>query len=148
MKSRINRKNKRWGLAILSALLASTLFMLHKQSGRNYGFAYSQTQEDSAASAKAFLIASRVLLHPRCVNCHPEGDHPLTGEQSRPHPMKIERGPDGMGTAGLQCSGCHQDKNLPGEHTPPGAPDWHLSAQPIFQLNFFLPAVYPTLIKG
>ena len=40
--------------------------------------------------------------------------------------MNIERGTDGVGAAGLSCSGCHQDKNLPGDHSPPGAPQWHL----------------------
>jgi hypothetical protein len=126
MKSRERHKNKKSMLGLLSVLLACTFLMPHEQSGRDYGFAYAQTQEESAVSAKAFLRASRVLLHPRCVNCHPEGDHPLIGDESRPHPMYIERGQNGMGTAGLPCRGCHQDKNLSGEHTPPGAPEWHL----------------------
>jgi hypothetical protein len=126
MKSRANREHKKWGPPLLGILLASTLFVLHEQGGRNQRFARAQTQDDRSASAKAFLTASRVFLHPRCVNCHPEGDHPLTGDQSRLQPMNIERGPDGMGIAGLSCSGCHQDKNLSGEHSPPGAPEWHL----------------------
>ena len=92
----------------------------------SYGLARAGTKEDAAASAKAFLVASSILLHPRCLNCHPYGEHPLVGDKSQPHPMNIERGADGMGGAGLQCSGCHQDKNLAEEHTPPGAPDWHL----------------------
>ncbi len=123
-------------LALLfSALLLATLFTHTERSdkigfaraGFAYaGFAYAQTQTDASASAKAFLTASRVLLYPRCVNCHPDGDHPLVGDHGSPHPMNIERGKNGMGTAGLFCSGCHQDKNSPGEHSPPGAPDWHL----------------------
>ncbi len=126
MKAGANRKGKRWEMVLVSVLLASTLLMLSKQAIKKYGLAYAQTQEDSVSSARAFLAASRVLLHPRCVNCHPEGDHPLVGDESDPHPMNIERGPDGMGTAGLRCNGCHQDKNLSGEHSPPGAPEWHL----------------------
>lgn len=126
MKPGANRKTKRRELAVVSLLLASALLMLSKLALEKNGFAYAQTQEGSAYSARAFLAASQVLLHPRCVNCHPGGDHPLVGDQSHPHPMNIERGPDGMGTAGLRCSGCHQDKNLSGEHSPPGAPEWHL----------------------
>ncbi len=126
MKLSARRKRKRWGIALLNILLASALLLLCKQGGRDNKFAYAQTQQDSADSAKAFLMASEVLLHPRCVNCHPEGDHPLVGDHSWPHPMDIERGPDGMGVAGLSCSGCHQDKNLAGEHSPPGTPGWHL----------------------
>jgi hypothetical protein len=95
----------------------------------DYAVASASSKNDSDASAKAFLAASRTLLHPRCVNCHPEGDQPLVGDTSLPHPMNIERGADGMGGAGLQCSGCHQERNLPGEHTPPSAPDWHLPAR-------------------
>jgi hypothetical protein len=65
-------------------------------------------------------------LHPRCVNCHPVGDSPLIGDASRPHPMRVRRGPEGMGKDGLFCSTCHQEKNLPGAHMPPGAPGWQL----------------------
>lgn len=119
-------QKRRWALLLLSIILVSALCMLHRQWITSDGYALAQAQADHAASAKAFLLASQVLLHPRCVNCHPEGDHPLTGDRSLPHPMNIERGPVGMGTAGLSCSGCHQEKNQPGEHTPPGAPDWHL----------------------
>ncbi len=125
MESGSNRKRK-WSLALLSVILALVVSMLHGQSGNKFGLAQAQMKDDSAGSSKAFLAASKVLLHPRCLNCHPEGDQPLVGDRSRPHPMNIERGPDGMGVGGLECSGCHQDKNLPGEHTPPGAPEWRL----------------------
>jgi hypothetical protein len=40
--------------------------------------------------------------------------------------MDVRRGLEGQGVAGLKCSTCHQDRNLAGEHLPPGAPDWHL----------------------
>ncbi len=125
MKSTIKLKTEKWHLGVVIVLLASTVLMPHAQ-WKDSGFAYSQTQEEHAGSARAFLKASQVLLHPRCVNCHPQGDHPLVSDHSFPHPMNIERGPDGMGLAGLSCSGCHQDKNSRGEHSPPGAPDWHL----------------------
>lgn len=119
MRSRRKGINQKSGLLFGVGLLVSTL-------GTDIPSASAATKQEQAASANSFLIASRTLLHPRCINCHPDGDHPLVGDQSRQHPMSIERGPDGMGIAGLMCSGCHQDKNVPGEHTPPGAPDWHL----------------------
>ncbi len=81
---------------------------------------------DVSESANAFVSASKVLLHPRCANCHPVGSSPLQGEDSRPHPMRVRRGPAGMGSNGLWCSTCHQEKNLPGVHMPPGAPGWQL----------------------
>ncbi len=81
---------------------------------------------DPAASAKAFTKASEVLLNPRCVNCHPAGDSPLIGDKMQPHPMHVVRGPEGIGKNGVWCSTCHQDKNLPGAHMPPGGPGWQL----------------------
>jgi hypothetical protein len=86
----------------------------------------AQSAGDNAASAKAFLEASSVLLHPRCVNCHPQGERPLQGDLSRPHAMNVKRGPEGQGKVGLRCIGCHQATNLVGAHMPPGGPDWAL----------------------
>jgi hypothetical protein len=89
-----------------------------------YGVACAASAEDRAAAA-AFEKASTVLLHPRCVNCHPAGERPLVGDRSRPHPMHVERGAQGVGKNGLWCTNCHQEKNLPGD-LPPGAPEWQL----------------------
>jgi hypothetical protein len=86
----------------------------------------AQSAGDNAASAKAFVAASTVLLHPRCVNCHPQGERPLQGDEGRPHAMNVKRGPEGQGKVGLRCIGCHQVTNLAGVHMPPGAPDWAL----------------------
>ncbi len=87
---------------------------------------HAQTPEDRAASAKAFLAASQVFFHPRCVNCHPASDAPLQGDESRPHAMMVKRGPGGMGKSAMQCSNCHQATNLPGAHMAPGGPGWQL----------------------
>ncbi|MBJ6727697.1 hypothetical protein [Geomesophilobacter sediminis] len=89
------------------------------------GLAFAVTKDDSA-SAAAFLKAAAVFSDPRCVNCHPAGNRPLVGDQSLPHPMHVERGPQGLGRNGLWCSTCHQEKNLHDPHTPPGAPEWML----------------------
>lgn len=43
-----------------------------------------------------------------------------------PHIMDVRRGPGGHGVAPVLCSTCHQDRNLPGMHRPPGAPGWGL----------------------
>ena len=90
------------------------------------GEAQAASGADQAASAAAFDKASRVLLHPRCLNCHPAGERPLVGDQSKPHPMHVVRGPFGMGKNGVWCYSCHQEKNLPGQDLPPGAPGWQL----------------------
>lgn len=77
-------------------------------------------------SQALFLEASRVLLHPRCANCHPAGDVPHQGMDLALHDPPVVRGPDNHGVAGMQCMGCHQDRNQPYTRVP-GAPNWHLA---------------------
>jgi hypothetical protein len=87
---------------------------------------YGTAPRDDAAAAAAFEAIVPVLHHPRCMNCHSRGDFPRQGDDRHPHAMSVRRGPDGDGIAAVKCSTCHQDHNLEGRHTPPGAPDWHL----------------------
>ena len=77
-------------------------------------------------SRALFLEASRVFLHPRCANCHPNGDVPAQGMQMTPHQPPVTRGPDNHGVVGMECTSCHQDRNLVQARVP-GAPDWHLA---------------------
>jgi mono/diheme cytochrome c family protein len=83
-------------------------------------------EKDEAASRAAFKEAYKVLMHPRCMNCHPVGDVPLQGNDSHLHSPPVARGPEGKGKFAMKCGNCHQDKNLPGENMPPGIPNWHL----------------------
>ncbi len=74
----------------------------------------------------AFGEVYRVLLHPRCMNCHPDGDEPLQTDQSLPHKMNIGHQST---EAGLECAACHQTQNseaLGVVGGPPGAPHWGL----------------------
>ncbi|HUS63065.1 MAG TPA: Isoquinoline 1-oxidoreductase subunit [Kofleriaceae bacterium] len=81
---------------------------------------------DRAARSRAlFLEASRVLLHPRCVNCHPDGDVPHQ-RQLELHEPPVQRGPRDEGVPGMECATCHQDRNQPLTRVP-GAPKWHLA---------------------
>lgn len=85
--------------------------------------AFAQTSEDSAA---LFLEMTRVLRHPRCLNCHPAGEHPTQGRDLHPHAMNVQRGPDDHGAVAMRCSSCHGTAN----HAPsgvPGAPKWALA---------------------
>ena len=77
---------------------------------------------DDAGAAAAFEAIVPVLRHPRCMNCHSNGDFPRQGDDSHRHTMQIRRGPDGKGVNAVSCSTCHQDHNLAGLHMPPGAP--------------------------
>jgi hypothetical protein len=77
-------------------------------------------------SRALFLEATRVLLHPRCRNCHPAGDSPFQGDESALHDPPIVRGPADDGVPALRCESCHQDRNLELARVP-GAPKWHLA---------------------
>ena len=113
---------------VLGLLLASILFLVYGLGVRDASV-HAQSQKDSIASAKAFLQASGVFQHPRCRNCHPQGDHPLVGDNGRPHHEGVKRGPEGKGIEGLECSGCHKEENQAGKGNPPGAPGWHLPSE-------------------
>jgi hypothetical protein len=82
--------------------------------------------KDSIESVQAFKEVYKVLMSPRCMNCHPAGDVPLQGDDNHLHVMSPQRGKDGKGLYAMKCSNCHQATNTPGLHTPPGDPNWHL----------------------
>jgi len=79
-----------------------------------------------ARSQALFGEATRVMLHPRCRNCHPNGDVPQQGDDGRFHDPPVVRGPDNHGAPGLECTSCHQDRNLELARVP-GAPKWALA---------------------
>lgn len=79
-----------------------------------------------ARGLAAWDTVYRVLLHPRCANCHPDGDVPLQGDDQQPHAQNVQRGPHGNGRYAMRCSTCHQATNTPGPNMPPGAPHWQL----------------------
>lgn len=83
-------------------------------------------KKDSVASVKAFASVYKVLMSPRCMNCHPAGDVPLQGDDSHLHTMLPKRGAEGKGLYAMKCANCHQPTNTPGVYTPPGNPEWHL----------------------
>jgi len=87
---------------------------------------FSTTQRDDAAAREAFRSAYTVLMHPRCMNCHPAGDQPLQGDDSHVHIQNVKRGATGHGKYGMKCDTCHQDTNLAGANMPPGVHDWHM----------------------
>lgn len=87
---------------------------------------FHSENRDSIESVKAFETVYKVLMSPRCMNCHPAGEVPLQGDDSHLHAMGPKRGADGKGVYAMKCSNCHQETNTPGLHTPPGNPEWHL----------------------
>jgi len=68
----------------------------------------------------------QVLMHKRCMNCHPSDDRPRQGEDSHVHNFGVQRGKENHGLPGLQCQTCHQSENNNYSGVP-GAPHWGLA---------------------
>lgn len=88
--------------------------------------AFAAITDPTKRSQALFVEASRVLLHPRCVNCHPPDDTPRQGDAHAFHDPPVARGPSDRGVVAMKCGSCHQDRNVELARVP-GAPDWHLA---------------------
>jgi len=96
--------------------------------GGPHGAAGSTMAVKEPANGALFTAFVSVLRHPRCMNCHSNGDFPRQGDDGHPHTMNVRRGTDGHGVTAEKCGTCHQDHNLSESHLPPGAPNWGLPA--------------------
>ncbi|MEZ4232882.1 MAG: Isoquinoline 1-oxidoreductase subunit [Polyangiaceae bacterium] len=84
---------------------------------------FAQIQDRSQRSVALFEELGKVILSPRCVNCHSASDRPLQSEQGIPHQPAVVRGEEGSGAPGLPCSACHGETNF---RNMPGAPKWSM----------------------
>ena len=88
--------------------------------------AFDGVADKQERSVALFNEAGKVILSPRCVNCHPAGDRPRQGDDSHLHQPLVVRGIDGFGAVGMRCPTCHGPANFdPGGI--PGNPKWHLA---------------------
>lgn len=113
-------------LVVLVSLISLLAFGFERKHTIKREPITSVINKDSVESVKAFMEVYKVLMSPRCMNCHPAGDIPLQGDDSHLHQMLPKRGVDGKGVYAMKCANCHQSTNSPGLHTPPGNPVWHL----------------------
>jgi len=88
--------------------------------------AFDVIADRTERSRALFMEATRVMLHPRCVNCHPYDDSPRQGDAHTMHDPPVFRGEKDEGVVGLECSSCHQTSNAILARIP-GAPKWHLA---------------------
>lgn len=119
-------------LCLHVAICAAWLPLSVTAAGNTGAFQPTQVSPTPSRNAglSAFAQMERVLLHPRCVNCHVPGS-PLQGNFKRLHYPPVQRGVDGRGVAPLQCATCHSTKNSPLANAPPGLeadgkPGWHM----------------------
>jgi hypothetical protein len=96
--------------------------------------AFTAITDLQARSRALFAEAAKVIMNPRCMNCHPASDQPTQGNDMHRHYPPTKRGPDGGGVAGNTCGACHMDRNvdiLAGQRTSfssiPGHYRWGLA---------------------
>ena len=87
-------------------------------------------QEDR--SRAIFAEIGKLLTNPRCMNCHPAGDHPLQGADHREHLPPVWRVDSGAGVPGASCAMCHTGSNFTlheaaSYQSIPGHPRWQLA---------------------
>lgn len=81
---------------------------------------------DKADRSKAiFTEIGKALTSPRCMNCHPAGEHPLQGADHHDHQPPVWRDV-------TNCSGCHTEANYTLHEgatysSIPGHPRWGLA---------------------
>lgn len=86
---------------------------------------------DRAERSKAiFGEIGKVLTHPRCMNCHPAGDHPLQGDDEHAHMPPVWRSESGHFET--SCATCHTDRNVTLHEAAsyksiPGSPRWEIA---------------------
>jgi hypothetical protein len=89
--------------------------------------------DQNARSVALFEEAGKVILHPRCVNCHPAGDTPTQGMELHVHQPPVIRGDADIGAPGMMCTTCHGADNFSVTaqaetiRSIPGNPAWHLA---------------------
>ncbi len=86
--------------------------------------AFASIADEKARSVALMEEMGKVILHPRCVNCHPAGDRPLQGDLPKPHIPLVQRGDDNHGVPAMECTTCHGPENF---RNVPGNPKWHLA---------------------
>jgi hypothetical protein len=91
--------------------------------------AFAGIADPQARSRALFMEASKVIMNPRCMNCHPAGDRPSQGNDQHPHMPPVSRGDSGNGVPGNTCGGCHTERNFTlsegaSYQSIPGHPRW------------------------
>lgn len=94
--------------------------------------AFSNIQDPQMRSRALFTEAAKVIMNPRCVNCHPATDHPLQGNDQHIHMPPAIRGDNGDGIGGNTCGACHMERNVTlheaaSYQSVPGNPSWGLA---------------------
>jgi hypothetical protein len=87
--------------------------------------AFAEITDPQARSRALFNEAAKVIMNPRCMNCHPATDRPTQGNDMHVHSPPVARG------AG-PCQTCHTDRNFTlmeraSYQSIPGHPRWDVA---------------------
>jgi hypothetical protein len=146
------RRTARWAAPVLATVAVAALgtYVAEAQQARSNNLmtpgvqravaatglapveSFSSIQNTAERSIALFLEASKVVEHPRCINCHPVTRRPTQGDDMHAHvpPITSEAATH---AAGVPCGSCHGQSNRPtgsaGIQSIPGAPHWGLAPQ-------------------
>lgn len=110
-------------IALLALLLATPAFA-QAPTGLAPASTFDRIADKEKRAVALFQEAGRVIMHPRCLNCHPADDTPRQGEAMRVHEPPVDRGTGGIGAVGMRCYTCHGADNF---ERVPGNPKWLLA---------------------
>jgi len=111
-------------VALMVALLPAGPAYAQMISGLAPVSSFDRIADKEKRAVALFQEAGKVIMHPRCVNCHPADDTPRQGDVMRVHEPPVERGAGGIGATGMRCFTCHGAANF---ERVPGNPRWLLA---------------------
>jgi hypothetical protein len=120
-------------VAAVLLLLSPVLAMADQSDGdrtlkspSEFGSIANRTERSRAI----FGEIGKLVMNPRCMNCHPAGDHPLQGDDQHEHMPPVWRGETGH--LETNCFGCHTERNVTLHEAAtyksiPGNPRWAIA---------------------
>jgi hypothetical protein len=116
--------------AALSAAFAETALKPVARQSLKSTSEFESIGDQAERSRAIFAEIGKLLTHPRCMSCHPAGDHPLQGADHHEHRPTVWRGDSG--NLGTHCAECHTDNNVTlheaaSYQSIPGHPRWGLA---------------------
>jgi hypothetical protein len=122
------------GQLAAAVLLLSPALAATDQSGGDHTLKcpseFASIANRTERSRAIFGEIGKLLTHPRCMNCHPAGDHPLQGDDQHEHMPPVWRGETGH--LETNCFGCHTERNVTLHEAAtyksiPGNPRWSIA---------------------
>lgn len=108
---------------------------------------FDHIEDEMRRSQALFGEMSRVITHPRCMNCHPRDDSPRQGIDMVMHkPPVVRHDESGFGAPGMRCTTCHGTENVTlvgvgGIRSMPGHDPWHLAPKSMGWIGLSVPEI-------